>query len=106
VQVICNGEEVMSLGGTQAEYNVDIWSGNHPFYQVRGRSQELQYLVGRYVSAAQEGSTRTQRAVFRLVWCERKGATGMVVEVRVRAAASSAAADGSVQQHMTGAAAH
>jgi len=45
VQVICNGEEVMSLGGTQAEYNVDIWSGNHPFYQVRGRSQyHLQYL--------------------------------------------------------------
>lgn len=35
MQVICNGEEVISMGGTQETYNVDIWSGNHPFYQVR-----------------------------------------------------------------------
>ena len=32
-QVFCNGEEVMTVGGTQAEYVVDIWSGNHPFFQ-------------------------------------------------------------------------
>ena len=32
-QVICNGEEVMTLGGTREEYVVDIWSGNHPFFQ-------------------------------------------------------------------------
>ena len=31
--VICNGQEVMSVGGTQKEYVVDIWSGNHPFFQ-------------------------------------------------------------------------
>ena len=31
-QVFCNGEEVMTVGGTQAEYVVDIWSGNHPFF--------------------------------------------------------------------------
>ena len=29
-QVFCNGEEVMTVGGTQAEYVVDIGSGNHP----------------------------------------------------------------------------
>ena len=23
----------MTVGGTQAEYVVDIWSGNHPFFQ-------------------------------------------------------------------------
>jgi large subunit ribosomal protein L31 len=23
----------MSCGGTKAEYVVDVWSGNHPFYQ-------------------------------------------------------------------------
>ena len=23
----------MSCGGTKAEYIVDVWSGNHPFYQ-------------------------------------------------------------------------
>jgi ribosomal protein L31 len=37
-QVICNGEEVISMGGTMETYNVDVWSGNHPFYQVRKRS--------------------------------------------------------------------
>jgi len=32
-KVYCNGELVMTTGGTQAEYVVDVWSGNHPFYQ-------------------------------------------------------------------------
>lgn len=32
-KVICNGEEVMVTSGTQGSYNVDIWSGNHPYFQ-------------------------------------------------------------------------
>lgn len=32
-KVICNGEEVLTISGTQKEYNVDVWSGNHPFFQ-------------------------------------------------------------------------
>ena len=32
-KVICNGEEVLVTSGTQPSYNVDIWSGNHPFFQ-------------------------------------------------------------------------
>ena len=32
-QIFCNGVEVMSCGGTKPEYIVDVWSGNHPFYQ-------------------------------------------------------------------------
>lgn len=35
--VFCNGVEVMTVGGTKAEYNVDVYSGNHPFYLVRRR---------------------------------------------------------------------
>lgn len=31
--VICNGQEVMTVGGTKPQYNVDLYSGNHPFYQ-------------------------------------------------------------------------
>lgn len=31
-KVYCNGELVMTTGGTQNEYVVDVWSGNHPFY--------------------------------------------------------------------------
>ena len=34
VQVFCNGEEVLTVSGTKKEYVVDVWSGNHPFYQV------------------------------------------------------------------------
>ncbi|GAX79932.1 hypothetical protein CEUSTIGMA_g7372.t1 [Chlamydomonas eustigma] len=32
-KVVCNGVEVMVIGGTKPMYNVDIYSGNHPFYQ-------------------------------------------------------------------------
>ncbi|BBN17828.1 large subunit ribosomal protein L31 [Marchantia polymorpha subsp. ruderalis] len=32
-KVYCKGELVMSTGGTQNEYIVDVWSGNHPFFQ-------------------------------------------------------------------------
>jgi len=31
-KVYCNGELVMTTGGTQKEYALDVWSGNHPFY--------------------------------------------------------------------------
>lgn len=30
--VVCNGEEVYSVTGTDKKYVVDLWSGNHPFY--------------------------------------------------------------------------
>ncbi|KAK9804245.1 hypothetical protein WJX72_003074 [[Myrmecia] bisecta] len=32
-KVFCNGEEVLTVSGTKPEYTVDIWSGNHPFFQ-------------------------------------------------------------------------
>ena len=31
-KVICNGQVVMTVGSTQPEIHVDVWSGNHPFY--------------------------------------------------------------------------
>eukprot|EP00258_Populus_trichocarpa_P019987 XP_006386207.2 50S ribosomal protein L31, chloroplastic [Populus trichocarpa] len=31
-KVYCNGELVLTTGGTKQEYVVDVWSGNHPFY--------------------------------------------------------------------------
>merc|ERR1712039_342168 len=32
-KVYCDGKVVMKLGGSQKEYIVDLWSGNHPFFQ-------------------------------------------------------------------------
>ena len=38
-KVVCNGQEVMTVGGTQAEYVVDIWSETTRFSKGRkGRS--------------------------------------------------------------------
>jgi large subunit ribosomal protein L31 len=31
-KVYCNGEVVLEIGSTQPELNIDVWSGNHPFY--------------------------------------------------------------------------
>ncbi|KAK4390706.1 50S ribosomal protein L31, chloroplastic, partial [Sesamum angolense] len=39
-KVYCNGELVMTTGGTKKEYVVDVWSGNHPFY-LGSRTQLL-----------------------------------------------------------------
>merc|ERR1711998_610486 len=35
-QVFCGEEIVMTVGGTREKYVVDIWSGNHPFFQGAG----------------------------------------------------------------------
>lgn len=32
-KVYCNGELVMETAGPQEKYDVEVWSGNHPFYQ-------------------------------------------------------------------------
>ena len=31
-KVYCDGQLIMKVGSTQPKLNVDIWSGNHPFY--------------------------------------------------------------------------
>ena len=40
-KVYCNGEEVFSVGGVSASYDVDIWSGNHPVFQDAGAANTL-----------------------------------------------------------------
>lgn len=40
-KVIVNGETVDEITGTQEEYHVDVWSGNHPFYQGDTRALVL-----------------------------------------------------------------
>jgi|TARA_B110000971_G_C19828070_1_gene416577 large subunit ribosomal protein L31 len=31
-KIYCDKELILEVGSTQKELNVDIWSGNHPFY--------------------------------------------------------------------------
>ena len=32
-KVFCDGKVILEVGGTKPELQVDIWSGNHPYYQ-------------------------------------------------------------------------
>ena len=48
-KVVCNGQEVMTVGGTQAEYVVDIWSGNHPFYTGSQKIIDTEGRVERFM---------------------------------------------------------
>ena len=56
-KVFCNGEEVMTVGGTQAEYVVDIWSGNHPFFTGTQKILDTEGRVDRFMRKYGMGST-------------------------------------------------
>ena len=46
-KVIVEGEEVMTVGATIPEINVEIWSGTHPFYTGTQRLLDTDTPVGR-----------------------------------------------------------
>ncbi|MGF1488407.1 MAG: 50S ribosomal protein L31 [Prochloraceae cyanobacterium] len=48
-KVICNGEVVMTVGSTQPEIQVDIWSGNHPFYTGTQKIIDTEGRVDRFL---------------------------------------------------------
>jgi large subunit ribosomal protein L31 len=48
-KVICNGEVVMSVGSTQPEINVDVWSGNHPYFTGTQKIIDTEGRVDRFL---------------------------------------------------------
>ncbi len=56
-KVICNGEVVMTTGSTQPEINVDVWSGNHPFYTGTQKILDTEGRVDRFMRKYGMGST-------------------------------------------------
>ncbi|MCA9988711.1 MAG: 50S ribosomal protein L31 [Anaerolineales bacterium] len=52
-KVICDGEVVMTVGSTQPEIRVDIWSGNHPFYTGQQRLVDTEGQVDRFMRRLQ-----------------------------------------------------
>lgn len=48
-KVICNGEEIMRVGSTQPEINVEVWSGNHPFYTGTQKIIDTEGRVDRFL---------------------------------------------------------
>ncbi|YAI81601.1 MAG: 50S ribosomal protein L31 [cyanobacterium endosymbiont of Rhopalodia sterrenbergii] len=64
-KVVCNGEIVMTVGSTQPEINVEVWSGNHPFYtgtqkmiDTEGRIDRFQK---RYGNLAKGGNKKSEK---------------------------------------------
>lgn len=48
-KVYCDGQLVMIVGSTKPELNVDIWSGNHPFYTGSQRIIDTEGRVERFI---------------------------------------------------------
>lgn len=48
-KVVCNGEEIMTVGSTQPEIHVEIWSGNHPFYTGKQKLIDTEGRVDRFL---------------------------------------------------------
>lgn len=48
-KVYCDGQLIMTVGSTKPELNVDIWSGNHPFYTGTQRLLDSEGRVERFM---------------------------------------------------------
>lgn len=48
-KVYCNGELVMTVGSTQPEIHVDVWSGNHPFFTGTQKLMDTEGRVERFL---------------------------------------------------------
>ena len=48
-KVICNGEVVITTGSTQPEINVDVLSGNHPFFTGTQKILDTEGRVDRFM---------------------------------------------------------
>ncbi len=61
-KVICNGEVVMTVGATQPELVVDVWSGNHPFYTGEQRIIDSGGQVERFMKRLDTYSAHKKKA--------------------------------------------
>ena len=48
-KVICNGQVVATVGSTKPELQVDLWSGNHPFYTGTQKIIDTEGRVERFM---------------------------------------------------------
>ena len=48
-KVYCDGQLIMKVGSTKPALNVDIWSGNHPFYTGSQKIIDTEGRVQRFM---------------------------------------------------------
>ncbi len=57
-KVIFNGKEIMTVGSTSDELNVEIWAGNHPFYTGKEMLVDTDNLVEKFNEKVKKASTK------------------------------------------------
>lgn len=58
-KVFCDGQLVMIVGSTKSILNVDIWSGNHPFYTGSQRIIDAEGRVERFIKKYELSENKT-----------------------------------------------
>ena len=48
-KVYCDSQLIMKIGSTRPKLNVDIWSGNHPFYTGSQKILDTEGRVERFM---------------------------------------------------------
>ena len=48
-KVYCDGQLVMTVASTRPELNIDIWSGNHPFFTGSTKILDTEGRVERFM---------------------------------------------------------
>lgn len=48
-KVYCDGQLIMEVGSTKPILNVDVWSGNHPFYTGSQKILDTEGRVERFM---------------------------------------------------------
>lgn len=48
-KIFCDGQLIMKVGSTKPVLNVDIWSGNHPFYTGSQKIMDTEGRVERFM---------------------------------------------------------
>ena len=60
-KVYCDGQLIMTVGSTKPELNIDIWSGNHPFYTGTQRLLDSEGRVERFMRKYGMGSSTPKK---------------------------------------------
>ena len=48
-KVYCSGKLILTVGSTKPELNIDVWSGNHPFYTGSQKILDTEGRVERFM---------------------------------------------------------
>ena len=68
-KVMVEGEVVMTVGSTQPELRVEIWSGTHPFYTGTQRLVDTEGQVDRFMKRLQRKKKHVLLSNFPLTIC-------------------------------------